>query len=330
MSSPFAFKDKASKSYYYVAEKKNKRIFRELDAYSTTKELEQILLDDKAYEPAMLGPKYMFYNHPTDETEETTPLPPGLYKFGQENYPIPERLEVYQTRKEETYIQLKELDILKKDLSTFLGSHDLYKDLGFPYRRGYLLHGRPGNGKTAMIRSLLQDEMFKDAYIIWMNSIPSDTMSEALNAVPGLKVVIFEEIINQNQQVGFDLAELLAFLDGEASLKDCITIATTNYPQFLSENLANRPSRFDVVLEFGNPSDLAVYQVLEQLLKRKVDSSEFKNREFSFAQVKEIVLLHRMCGISLNEAAKVLEKQGKQFERGFEAPKDFGFGVGDD
>lgn len=259
--------------------------------------------------------------------EDVAEMPPGTYKFFPFEDPNnPSRFQVFPTRKEERYIKLPEIDILKNDMQKFIQSKDLFKELGFAYRRGYLLHGRPGNGKTALIRSLLSDELLEEAQIIWLPEIPDDSLINALNQQDTLKVVVFEEIIDKYNNVKFSLSDLLNFMDGENSLKNCITIATTNYPEFLGENLANRPSRFDVVLNFKDPSDESVYVMMEKLLGRDV-RSEFKNNSFSFAQVKEIVLLHKMHLCTLQEAAKKLEEQGKQFERGFEEAKNFGFGV---
>ncbi len=343
MSNVFSKKEKAHKSYYFIAERKYETVIKKYPSSTDTSEENALSVAEKFAEemnkikggeggtqPQPLNEDFFYYTKLSKNNPEAVLLPFGTYRYQREMYPIPERLEVYNTRQKETYIELPELDVLTKDLNTFLTSKDLYAELGFPYRRGYLLHGRPGNGKTALIRSLLSSSILSKAHVIWMNSLPTDEMVEALNQVDSLKVIVFEEIVNQNEQVNFDLPSLLAFMDGEASLKNCVTIATTNYPAFLGENLANRPSRFDVVLKFDDPSDKAVYQVLENLLKRKVEKSEFTNKKFSFAQIKELVLLHKMFSITLEEAAKRLEAQSKQFSTGFEKEKTYGFGMGSD
>ena len=45
-------------------------------------------------------------------------------------------------------------DLLLNDAREFLKSRDWYNDRGIPFRRGYLLYGAPGCGKTSIIHSL--------------------------------------------------------------------------------------------------------------------------------------------------------------------------------
>lgn len=40
------------------------------------------------------------------------------------------------------------------DAQEFLTSEEWYSDRGIPYRRGYLLYGSPGSGKTSFVYSL--------------------------------------------------------------------------------------------------------------------------------------------------------------------------------
>jgi len=45
-------------------------------------------------------------------------------------------------------------EAIREDFTRFLGSRKWYVDRGIPYRRGYLLHGAPGSGKTSFITAL--------------------------------------------------------------------------------------------------------------------------------------------------------------------------------
>ena len=44
-------------------------------------------------------------------------------------------------------------DILR-DASEFLASERWYAERGVPFRRGYLLHGLAGSGKTSLVQAL--------------------------------------------------------------------------------------------------------------------------------------------------------------------------------
>lgn len=44
--------------------------------------------------------------------------------------------------------------MLLKDMENFLHNAAWYNDRGIPYRRGYLLYGPPGSGKSSLIAAL--------------------------------------------------------------------------------------------------------------------------------------------------------------------------------
>jgi chaperone BCS1 len=46
------------------------------------------------------------------------------------------------------------MNSLIKDVEHFLSHPNWYIDRGIPYRRGYLLYGPPGSGKTSAIMAL--------------------------------------------------------------------------------------------------------------------------------------------------------------------------------
>jgi mitochondrial chaperone BCS1 len=59
--------------------------------------------------------------------------------------------------------------MLIADAKDFLRSEDWYAERGIPFRRGYLLHGVPGSGKTSLIHAIA-GELGLDIYVVSLSS----------------------------------------------------------------------------------------------------------------------------------------------------------------
>lgn len=133
----------------------------------------------------------------------------------------------------------------------------LYRTLSVPYRRGVLMYGPPGNGKTSIVRALgsalpnvpvillrpaknFDDDCLQAVFRRWTDHAPAMLVIEDLDHV--LKLV--------------DLSQFLNLIDGiEGSLTGgLLLVATTNHPERLDPALNNRPGRFDVVIEIPSPT----------------------------------------------------------------------------
>lgn len=255
-------------------------------------------------------------------------LPAGTYILKDATPALPTRLEVTHLRND-NYIPLQDATPLLTDIDKFLNAKELYKELQFIYKRGYLLYGEPGTGKTAFIRYLAKQEVFKDAIIVWADGLPPEEMIEALNQQNKMIVFIIEELLTEHGTLNFDMQDLLKFMDGELSLQNCITIATTNYPQFMHKNLADRPSRFDVLYEMMPQKPEVLLKLMSIWLKREVKQDELDINSLSLAHLKECCLLHKFHDISLKEARDRLAKQSQKFKNNFTDKKTFGFGMGE-
>lgn len=83
---------------------------------------------------------------------------------------------------------------LMQDIQTFKDSERWYLDMGLDWKRGYLLHGPPGTGKTSIIRALAC-MVEAPTYALNLNDILDDNdLTAAFEGLPKQCVLIFEDI----------------------------------------------------------------------------------------------------------------------------------------
>ncbi|KAI0311895.1 P-loop containing nucleoside triphosphate hydrolase protein [Amylostereum chailletii] len=86
-------------------------------------------------------------------------------------------------------------EVILDDAKDFLGSKQWYADRGIPFRRGYLLYGAPGSGKTSIIHSLA-GELKLDIYIVSLSKLGLDdsTLNELISNLPERCIALMEDI----------------------------------------------------------------------------------------------------------------------------------------
>lgn len=258
---------------------------------------------------------------PSDMVE----LPFGTYEFNYTNDEIGHKITPITLREEQAVCNQDLFAKLKKDIELFVASKAVYSDLGILAKRGYLLYGEPGTGKTSFIRHMIGN-IFKDnAHVIWMNDVPGTYICRTFSQLPSLKVFIIEEVTSKNQNAS-DVKRLLEFLDGENSISNTIVIATTNYPEELKKNLADRPSRFDVVAEIKSPEGEEAILFYEFFLKRRPIAGEVPLTGLTISHIKEVCLLHKMYGYDLLACHKRVLNSRTKFKKQFLGEKEMGFG----
>jgi len=74
-------------------------------------------------------------------------------------------------------------------------SYKWYADRGIPFRRGYLLYGVPGSGKSSLIHALA-GELMLDIYVVSLSSswINDSTLTTLMGRVPSRCIVLLEDL----------------------------------------------------------------------------------------------------------------------------------------
>ncbi len=151
------------------------------------------------------------------------------------------------------------LEELLKDLRSFYDSRAWYVQRGVPHRRGYLLHGAPGNGKTTLVLAVAGELNLSVAVLSLSNRVLSDDALRSLvDALPPATVLLIEDVDCvfkserlTNEQTGVTLSGLLNALDGVSSREGRVLFLTTNHPERLDPALI-RPGRVDLRVELGH------------------------------------------------------------------------------
>ncbi|KAJ7708696.1 P-loop containing nucleoside triphosphate hydrolase protein [Mycena rosella] len=168
-------------------------------------------------------------------------------------------------------------DMLLADCKDFLCSEEWYAERGIPFRRGYLLHGVPGSGKTSLIHSLA-GELGLDIYVVSLSSkgMSDNTLTTLMGHVPTRCILLLEDLdaaftrsvsrdatstgapasttstqttTAESDGSTLSLSGLLNSLDGVAAAEGRLLFATTNHIERLDPALS-RPGRMDVWVNF--------------------------------------------------------------------------------
>lgn len=171
-----------------------------------------------------------------------------------------DKVDFRKTRKiDSLIIDENEKTSLINDVKEFFAAKNWYIDRSIPYKRGYLLSGIPGTGKSSMVLAIAS-EFDRPLYVLNLNSIQTD--SNLMTAFQNLKsgsILLMEDIDATNVAVNdrkatskknkLSLSGLLNAIDGVTSPEDIIMFITTNHPDHIDEALL-RPGRIDKTMEF--------------------------------------------------------------------------------
>jgi ATPase family associated with various cellular activities (AAA) len=149
------------------------------------------------------------------------------------------------------------IQLITNQISKFWEREEAYKKLGFVHKRGILLYGPPGNGKTCIIGSLIKNLVKAGGIAICVGefSVASKALQLLKEIEPKRQVMTIMEDMDTLLSGDYRVEEpfALSMLDGQAQVNGVVHIATTNYPQQLADRFIRRPGRFDVVIGMGMP-----------------------------------------------------------------------------
>lgn len=221
--------------------------------------------------------------------------------------------------------------LIKKEITTFVNDKKFYEKTGMPYRRGILLFGNPGTGKTSLVNAI-SSHLSRDIYYLNLRIVKDDNeLSTLFSAVPSNQLIVLEDVDSQSNVLlkrdstiipenfsnvqlksksqiicNFSLSKLLNCLDGHIMAEGNIIIMTTNHVNHLDPAVI-RPGRMDLHLELGYCTRYQIKTMLNTFIKNYNISENTLNMIPEYllppCEIMTILTLHR------NEKADfILEK----------------------
>lgn len=189
---------------------------------------------------------------------------------------------------------------------------DKFRQRGFLHKRGFLLWGPPGGGKTSSLM-LMAKRLVKDqegvVIILDHPQLAAACLQMARKIEPSRPMIaIMEDLDALVSKFGEN--EYLALLDGEAQVDNIVYLSTTNYPEYLDPRFVDRPSRFDTIRYVGMPSAAARRLYLtnkeESLAGDDLEEWVTASEGFSVAHLKEMIIAVKCFGQSLDHVVERL------------------------
>jgi hypothetical protein len=204
--------------------------------------------------------------------------------------------------------------LLKRDLRTFKENEVLYSKLGIPYKRGFLLSGPPGTGKSSLIYALAS-ELNRDLYYVNLGTFDYDEgLQNAFRDIPRNTIVVLEDIDASCSAVksrvggkkkgyrGITLPTLLNILDGSMLAHGMLFIMTSNHPEDLDPALI-RPGRIDLHLKMDYATKYQLQNMYRNVMTfasadetyhgKELDLKEMEDRVIPPCEAMRLFLLYR-------------------------------------
>lgn len=167
------------------------------------------------------------------------------------------------------------LDLIERNTAGFFRNLDQLKATGRSVKRGILLYGRPGTGKTMTAKWIASTvpgltTLFLSADQLFLIK---DCCQMARLLAPAMVVLEDVDLIardrgqDENIHSRISLHQLLNEMDGIADNTGVLFLLTTNRPEELEHALAARPGRVDQAIEYPLPDRECRERLFEKYLE---------------------------------------------------------------
>ena len=228
--------------------------------------------------------------------------------------------------------------LIVDQINTFWNKKEEYEKYGLIHKRGIMLYGVPGCGKTSIVR-LLTDEIIKLGGVVFaINDF--QTASEFCTAFrrsePERPILTIQEDIEglfTGDEGAAQIKAALSFLDGQDQVSNIVHIATTNEPEKIADRFIKRPGRFDLVIGIHEPKEETRRAYLQHVCKNQIENEQLevltkKTEGLGLAYLREIAASYLCLGIPIEDTLERLKKNKKTGTFKNKNSKQMGFTIG--
>jgi SpoVK/Ycf46/Vps4 family AAA+-type ATPase len=220
------------------------------------------------------------------------------------------------------------------EIQKFWERESLFRDYRLNYKRGIMLYGPPGSGKSSTIQLVMQDVIDRGGVVI--NFKEPGTFVAGVRKFreiqPNTPMVVLMEDIDSTLDM-YSESEVLNVLDGVNQIDKVVFLATTNYPEKLGERILNRPSRFDKRFKIGHPNQASRRLYFEFIIgKQKIDELKIdiekwvkETEGYSVAHLKELFITVAILGDEFEDALATLNAMREESISSTDDQRKMGF-----